>query len=157
MGKRKLWMSLIVAAVLGGTLVVALAGGPPSDATYVGPGKCKACHLALHKTWAESKHAKVFSALQGAEKTNAECVKCHVTGYGKPSGFTTEAATPQLENVTCEACHGPASEHVKAALNAPDSGDWDHKINKSPGAACVGCHNPHIDRKAMAEKARAGK
>jgi hypothetical protein len=150
-----LWIGLTVAAVLAGSLVVAMAGGPPDDAKYVGPAKCKACHIALHKTWAESKHAKNFSVLQGAEKTNPECVKCHTTGYGKASGFTSEAATPNLENTTCEACHGPASAHVAAALDAPDKGDWDKKINKNPGAACVGCHNPHVDRKAMAESARA--
>jgi hypothetical protein len=143
-----------MAVVLGGTLAMVLGAGPPTDAKYVGPKKCKACHFELHKVWAESKHGKNYSVLQGSEKTNPECLKCHTTGYGKPSGFTSIDATPDLANTTCEACHGPGSAHVEAAKDVPDKGDWDKKINKSPGAACVSCHNPHVDRKAMAEQAR---
>ena len=90
MAKRKLWMGSTMVAVLGGTLVVALAAGPPADAKYVGSQpSARPAIWPCTRTGSESKHAKNFSVLQGAEKTNPECVKCHITGYGKPSGFTS--------------------------------------------------------------------
>jgi hypothetical protein len=149
---------VMVACILGALGVVAggflaYAGGPPADAKYAGGNKCAACHQAQHKTWQKEGHAKAFAQLQGDEAKAPECVKCHVTGYGK-GGFTSADATPTLENVGCEACHGPGSAHMAAALNAPDKGDWDKKINKTP-ATCTECHNPHIDRKEQAEKYRA--
>ena len=157
MRKWKLAIVTVASAcILGGALLVS-AGGPPADAKYVGANKCMACHMQLHKAWKETKHAKVYEQLQGDEVKNPECIKCHSTGYGKPSGFTDIEKTPNLKGVTCEACHGPASAHIEAALNKPDTGDWDTKINKVPQNVCINCHNPHIDRKALAEKARAEK
>jgi hypothetical protein len=148
-----------VACVLGALGVVAggfiaYAGGPPDNAKYVGSNKCMACHAAQHKTWQRTKHAKAFALLQGDEVKNADCVKCHVTGFGKPGGFTSVEATPALENVGCEVCHGPGNAHMEAALNAPESGTWDKKIIKTP-QSCTQCHNPHIDQKEVAEKYRA--
>lgn len=51
----------------------------------------------------------------------ADCVKCHVTGYGEPGGYAIpdpknkKAArkAKKLEGVGCEACHGPGSKYVK--------------------------------------------
>jgi len=70
-----------------------------------------------------------------------ECVKCHVTGLGDASGFTSVEETPDLANVTCEVCHGPGSIYkdretmedrdasIAAGLTLPDE------------ATCLGCHN----------------
>ena len=157
MTKRRV-MTLVGSVGLLGVVAVAMiayAGGPPADAKYVGSNKCMACHKKDHDSWLKTKHSKAFELLQGNEVKEAECVKCHVTGYGKPGGFTDVEKTPALKNVGCEACHGPGSEHTKAALDAPEKGDWDKKINKVPQNVCINCHNPHIDRKAQAEKWRA--
>lgn len=132
------------------------AGGPPADAKYVGGNKCMACHSEQHKTWQKEKHAKAFESLQADEVKNPDCVKCHVTGYGKPGGFTSAEDTPALKNVGCEACHGPGSAHIEAAKNAPDDKPWEKKNIKTP-TNCAQCHNPHIDRKAQAEEYRAKK
>lgn len=51
----------------------------------------------------------------------ADCVKCHVTGYGEPGGYaipdrkSKKAArkAKKLEGVGCESCHGPGSKYVK--------------------------------------------
>jgi hypothetical protein len=133
---------------------IARAGGPPAGAKYVGSNKCASCHADQVKTWQKTKHAKAWSSLQGDEVKNPDCVKCHVTGYGKPGGFTSQEATPALRNVGCEVCHGPGSAHIDAALDIPDSGQWDKKNIKTP-TNCVQCHNTHIDQKEAAEKYRA--
>jgi sulfur relay (sulfurtransferase) complex TusBCD TusD component (DsrE family) len=53
-----------------------------------------------------------------------------------PSGFVSEAATPQFINVQCENCHGPAGTHV-------GSGDPPtvFPIKTRSPILCGGCHN----------------
>jgi len=149
----------VVMAVIGGVVASAflvLASEPPAGATYLGAETCKACHFKDFKTWQAHKHSKNFEVLQGAERQNSECLKCHATGYGKPGGFVRVEKTPNLTSTGCEACHGPGSAHVEAAKNAPDTGAWDTKINKVPANACVTCHNPHINQKERVAKLREG-
>ena len=53
--------------------------------------------------------------------TDADCLKCHTTGYGEEGGYAIPDAknkraqrkAAQLEGVGCESCHGPGSEYVK--------------------------------------------
>ncbi|MBI4168514.1 MAG: hypothetical protein HY510_01100 [Acidobacteria bacterium] len=117
-----------------------------AEAQYVGQSKCKACHLNEHKAWAANAHARAIEVLKPEERTRAECLGCHTTGYGKPA-----AAGTDLNGVQCEACHGPgslyksmdvmskskyqadrASAHataVRAGLLGPDE------------KTCTSCHN----------------
>lgn len=52
---------------------------------------------------------------------DANCVKCHVTGFGGPKGYAipdpksrkARRTAEKLEGVGCESCHGPGSEYVK--------------------------------------------
>jgi len=145
----------LVLGVVGWTLVV-YAVGVPAGAQYVGTSKCRLCHLKEYKTWSTSKHANNFDVLQGAERSNPDCVKCHTTGFNQAGGFVSEQATPDMKNTGCEACHGPGSAHVEAAKNAGTSKNWETKINKVPQNACVQCHNPHINQKERVAKLRAG-
>ncbi|MFW6189148.1 MAG: cytochrome c family protein [Planctomycetota bacterium] len=152
-------VGLAVLAVMGlvgvGLPLASFAGGPPEEATYVGPNKCRICHMEEHNTWKEMAHADAFGDLIGPEVTNPDCYKCHVTGYGEPGGYESPEETPELKNVSCEACHGPGSAHVEAAgQHLGDTGEWDRKINKVPQNTCVECHNPHINQKKRAEKLR---
>jgi mono/diheme cytochrome c family protein len=78
------------------------------------------------KSWSKTKMATSFENLKpgvkAAEKkkagidpdkdytTDENCLKCHTTGYGKPSGFKSLTETPKLINVQCEACHGPGAD-----------------------------------------------
>jgi hypothetical protein len=109
----------------------AMAQGPSSGAKYLGPGKCQMCHSDTHKSWQSGAHSKAFEMLTNVgEEKNEKCLPCHTTGFGK-GGFTDAATTPDLEGVSCEACHGPGSEH---------NGDKT-KINRTPsGAVCGSCH-----------------
>jgi hypothetical protein len=47
-----------------------------------------------------------------------------------------------LAGVTCEACHGPGSEHVAA----PKEQKKDTITQK---AVCTNCHNPHVSYKKL--------
>jgi hypothetical protein len=93
--------------------------------TYVGSDKCKNCHEHAHayQVWANSAHAHAYDSLvkkavrPTLRQFDGECVRCHVTGFGYESGFVNENDTPKLLNVGCEACHGPASQHVKNPNN----------------------------------------
>ncbi len=138
------------------TGIVALGGGAPAEAKFVGSAKCRSCHLKAYMTWKKSKHAKVYDQLEGDEKTNADCLKCHTTAYGKPGGFTSEDATPHMKNVGCETCHGAGSTHCEVSKDhkdEPKTAVWDRKIDLKP-TACGNCHNPHVNQKKRVEELR---
>jgi len=81
-------------------------------------------------------HAQAFSALQQIHQdTNPSCLACHTVGFGAPSGFISAAATPQLEGVQCENCHGPAGNH---AAN-PDDPTARPRLEIA-AQVCGGCH-----------------
>ena len=91
-----------------------------SGKTYVGTEECKDCHAKEYNSFiTHARKNNSFKSVASMKKglTEAElkkCFECHTTGYGKPSGFRSEAETPHLKNAGCEVCHGPGSTHVKA-------------------------------------------
>lgn len=90
-----------------------------AGATYVGNAQCVACHQAEMNVWQNSGHAKAYKALAEYAKHpkgrnfDGECIVCHTVGYEYKTGYLNEKTTAHLKNVQCEACHGPASLHVK--------------------------------------------
>jgi hypothetical protein len=91
---------------------------------YIGTKSC-ACHTMASKgkqidIWQKTKHASAYKALtteeankiakeKGSDKPAAEteaCMNCHVAGFGKE----TAEKYSKDEGVTCEACHGAASD-----------------------------------------------
>jgi len=137
----------------------AAAAQDAKQAEYVGSGKCKMCHLAEHKAWSESPHAKALTnlkaadakavaavagkmkvELKGAAAESALCVTCHVTGYELAGGYSAadSAKSAALGAVGCESCHGPGSLH----LTAPKA-DKKKFIYKDVSAKmCTQCHTP---------------
>ena len=103
---------------------------------YVGWRACVECHQIIHDTVIDTPHAQAFAALQAShQENNPSCLPCHTVGYGKPTGFTSAAATPQLEGVQCENCHGPAGNH---AAN-PDDLTARPRVEIA-AQMCGGCH-----------------
>jgi hypothetical protein len=100
--------------------------------TYTGAGRCEKCHADPFKAFKGSAH---FSALEtlvkAGQQFNPDCLKCHTTGFGKPGGFVTQGATPQLANVQCEACHGPSSGHPEGVSDG---------FGRSGMGPCLVCH-----------------
>lgn len=128
-------------------------------AEYVGSAKCKMCHIAQHKAWAETPHAKAFANLKAADTTKTAeiaakmkveltgtaagtdaCVKCHVTGFQLAGGYPAadSVKTAAVAAVGCESCHGPGSLHVTAPM-----AEKKKFIYKTVTAnMCVQCHTP---------------
>jgi len=94
--------------------------------------ECKTCHPKAHKTWQHSRHGKAYNTLRKVNKAfDPECLACHVTGWNQAGGFISEIDTPELENVQCEVCHGPALNHSEA----PAAG-----FGQNARQACKNCH-----------------
>jgi len=131
---------------------------------FVGTKNCKKCHLKQWKSWVETKMANSFDVLKPGERaeqktaagldpqadytTDATCLPCHTTGYGKEGGFVDVATTPELAGVGCEMCHGAG-----AAYTADDKMSLKNKeykrsevvaagmVETITEAQCVHCHN----------------
>jgi hypothetical protein len=130
---------------------------------YIGADKCKMCHNlpkkgAQYKKWSESPHANAYTALASDEakkiakekgiadpqKADA-CLKCHVTGYGKPADMF-QASFNKEEGVGCEACHGPGSEYksmkIMKDLYAGKAEPKTVGLVLPTAEVCKTCHNP---------------
>lgn len=111
-----------------------------SGSSYLGMEKCRNCHPTQFKDFEKRKFSKAWNVLVMRHKTtDPACLKCHTTGFGKPSGFTSEEATPHLKFKQCEACHGPGSKH---ASNPGDKGEREAlRNNIRINDVCIDCHH----------------
>jgi len=108
----------------------------PGEAYYVGAEACFDCHEGPRVFWQADRHAKAWDTLVEDGKTfDAECVSCHVTGYGRAGGSVV-GRTAGREDVQCEACHGPGSQHVRDEQRASILGH-------PTASTCIPCHNKH--------------
>ncbi|MGA2093551.1 MAG: cytochrome c family protein [Sedimentisphaerales bacterium] len=119
----------------------------PAHLQYVGSKSCKLCHDYEYQKWLTSppvvipgektttqkgRHANAMLSLVDVNSDyDPECVVCHVIGMDYETGFITSAQTPQLEDVGCENCHGPGSEHVRSLGAIQTAG---------PKSTCTDCH-----------------
>ena len=89
----------------------------PTNAQHAGSESCRGCHESEYETWAASPHAAAVTTLSKAGKsTDADCLACHTTGFGRPGGFPRDGVVEShtdLARVGCESCHGPGAEHVQ--------------------------------------------
>jgi nitrate/TMAO reductase-like tetraheme cytochrome c subunit len=113
----------------------ALVSAAPS---FAGSKACKMCHLKTHKSWAATPHATAFARLKADEQKKAECIECHVVGLGQEGGYDPANPDVEKQNVGCESCHGPGSDHV--ALMKKDR-KAEPGMSKPTEATCTGCHN----------------
>lgn len=118
-----------------------------SGASYVGNELCRGCHASAYTAWEATRHGHAWATLEKAEAdpkkygwpvtAYPECVGCHTVGYREQTGFVSPEETPQLENVGCERCHGPASAHI-ASNGTARLGILD---GAQPSLLCVQCHD----------------
>ncbi len=109
---------------------------------YVGSETCGGCHAEELAWWRTTMHGNAYQTLvDGHKEYNLSCVGCHVTGYNRPGGSTVSHTGP-LQNVGCETCHGPGSQHV-----ASPTGATVNVHREVDEGTCLGCHTPeHSDR-----------
>lgn len=123
--KRFSTLLTVLAAI---ALVVAFTTTAAAEPNYVGAGTCKMCHNkpdkgAQYTKWQESKHSKAYSDLASDKakelgsaggianpQESAECLKCHVTGYGADAS-RFEKKYKQEDGVGCESCHGAGKDY----------------------------------------------
>ena len=151
-----------------------LAATPEMTPTgkYVGPGSCSAvaCHGGIqphsttkvlqneYSTWVtQDKHARAYTALTGslgrqmaailkigpADKA-PKCLVCHAVSVDKPHRARDFDIA---EGVTCESCHGPASQwlgpHIQPDAKHADMvrlGLIDNKSLATRASQCLTCH-----------------
>jgi hypothetical protein len=111
----------------------------PESARYVGADACEPCHSEQYESFkANSSKAHSWDSVKKmlpklTRDEARDCYACHTTGYAK-GGFESFEKTPQLANLSCEACHGPGSLHAESA----DTDD----IRRTPDVkSCTACHN----------------
>ncbi|MCZ7585047.1 MAG: multiheme c-type cytochrome [Deltaproteobacteria bacterium] len=78
-----------------------------------------------------------WSAYHAGEVTPYDCGSCHTTGYsetGHQDNRPGIVGTWAFPGIQCEACHGPAGNHV---LNPPEN----RMIVDNSNEACGSCHN----------------
>ncbi len=139
--------------------------------SYVGTNQCFTCHRPQTDTWSETKHAHAFTKLPKKYQNDPGCLKCHVTGFGRPNGYVA-GTDKDLLMVGCEACHGPGGLHVDAAKRfimanpgeeAAIEKEMKATITKIPtDKVCAGCHvmqahqqHPAFDGQESAKAASA--
>ncbi len=112
-----------------------LANPPGKGRRYMGAAWCATCHVAAHKTWALSGHARATKDLAiDHQRDNPACLKCHATALGEPGGYPQKDV--DLAGVQCEACHGPGEGHPGRRLVAVPASDKTcgtcHDLRDSP-------------------------
>ncbi|MEK9135796.1 MAG: multiheme c-type cytochrome, partial [Bacteroidota bacterium] len=81
---------------------------------YVGSEACQTCHTDEYNQWETTMHAAAFYTLLQVQKHfYPDCVSCHSTGFGYPSGYAIgNEERKHLQGIGCETCHGPGKKHV---------------------------------------------
>ncbi|NQV14903.1 hypothetical protein HQ531_05540 [bacterium] len=154
-------------------LTVSMIYAQDASPEYIGNKKCKMCHNkaakgAQYDKWETTAHAKTFEILLSDEAIaigkkmglantpdkEGECLQCHVTGWGTPTGYQLEvdaadkkavSKNDALKNVGCEACHGPGSLYKgKKAMLAISAGQTEAAslgLVYPNEKTCLACHN----------------
>jgi hypothetical protein len=148
------------------------------DTPYTGSAACGKCHPTSYKALENSRHSATTLRLKTAAPDHwrvpeykrgvagmrkAECLRCHVTGFGRPGGFPEAVPDDPLAHpmagVGCEACHGPGKAHVddpKKPRAIAKLGGTCNECNILP--ICRRCHDdrnsPRFDYRTALESAR---
>lgn len=101
---------------------------------YVGATACEPCHTEIVAGHRTSPHAKRPEGVRKEALGMPGCISCHVTGAWNLGGWKGPEDATDLAALSCEACHGPAGDHV----------DDPSKAGYGRGALerCIHCHGP---------------
>jgi hypothetical protein len=117
-----------------GTVLTTRGARGAGSGKFAGSARCLGCHPAEQQQWKRTAHSTAFATMYRTHRNHHPgCVQCHVTGYGQASGFSMAAPLGPLENVGCEACHGPGANHSETPR-------YDNIIASPLRQVCVSCH-----------------
>lgn len=106
------------------------------DNSYMGASACSGCHSTEYGNWQRTGHAHALSLVTNLPPaTMQRCLPCHTTGNGEPGGFVSLSTTPNLADVGCETCHGPAAAHKYGDKNLV------RPAFTLASEVCGGCHS----------------
>ncbi len=139
------WLPLGILAglLMAVSLLAAETGEKPEKVNnYVGDSakKCKMCHKDQVAAWGKWEMAKSFDVLSEKDQAKDECIRCHVTGFGAKGGWESVKDTLSLKHVQCEACHGPAGDHMKAGMDK-EKRKATMAMATPTKETCLKCHN----------------
>jgi hypothetical protein len=129
-----------------------------TESPFAGAQTCAACHAVAARVWQASRHGHALATLERVGKQHdPECLACHVVGLER-GGYLSADLTPQLANVQCENCHGPARAHLADPARAPGpvpiasggvpaaAGPGVERPGEATCRTChVGSHSPNFD------------
>jgi len=117
------------------------------NGSYVGAGRCAACHASEFAQWKSTPHASAFKTLLDRHRNfQPRCVACHVVAFGASQGYRLGDPETALANVQCEVCHGPGAAHARL----PSFANIRRQV---PVQVCLACHTPdHSDRFVYEER-----
>ncbi|MES2123253.1 MAG: multiheme c-type cytochrome [Gemmatimonadota bacterium] len=104
---------------------------------------CGNCHSGHQANWATTHHATAYSVLVGSGGASGSCFGCHTlnergNGLLVASGWNV-LPDPGYQDVQCESCHGPGTEHVKLPENKAKWPLARLTLTKA-SASCAACH-----------------
>lgn len=100
---------------------------------YVGSKKCRMCHLDIYKSWQSTDHSQAMNVLDETQQADSNCTRCHSTG--------TKKAGELIDNVGCEACHGPGSQFRKMRVMKDRTLAIQMGLKFPVQSDCAQCHN----------------
>lgn len=102
---------------------------------YAGSSACMTCHSHAWDVWKASRHSRALKTLEDdGHDRDPDCTGCHVVGLADTTGFISRKETPDLADVGCESCHGPAADHVRDP--------YKFRLPMFGEKACMPCHVP---------------
>lgn len=106
-----------------------------NENAYIGSSACATCHAQISTEWSTTPHGAAIKSLQRLQYHEvANCVACHVVGYGQRSGYSLADPDADLLNVGCEVCHGPGRLHASDPSTR-------FNIRRAPSdSLCSTCH-----------------
>ncbi|PTN07738.1 cytochrome c family protein [Mangrovibacterium marinum] len=111
---------------------------------YIGADKCKMCHNKpatgeQYNKWAAGPHANALKSLEGADRENPKCLKCHSTAASVDQSLV--ATIKVEEGVSCESCHGPGSIYKSAGIMKNQKLALSKGMIMPTEEVCKKCHN----------------
>lgn len=119
---------------------------------FIGTAECTVCHVPANDFWETTRHSQAVATLEERDKQyDQNCIGCHVVGWEEPGGsvlgqivYEAELGgrtfTKDLNNVGCESCHGPGSNHRLAPITS--EGVAQNIIAQPREVQCTQCHVP---------------